>query len=150
MNLVFSSLLTLTIFTKNVISHGAGHDHGGGLMDADKDITDHDLEHLKDAIKTQKPIKEMSKDERQFYYFKQADTDNNDKLDGLEMLQTMIKFEIEDAEYNGQPFKPKEDHEWIEQIDKALKVQDSNNDGMVDFFEFQAVRNRNKNKQVKE
>ena len=99
MKILLSSFLALTIFTKNVFSH-AGHDHGNGIMDADSDITDHDLDHLKDAIKTQKPIKEMSKDERQFYYFKQADTDNNDKLDGLEMLQTMIKFEIEDAEYS--------------------------------------------------
>ena len=131
--------LLLTIFFPLIFSHG---DHSNTFEDGE--ITEHDLEHLKGIVKSKKPIKEMSRDERQFFYFKQADTDDNDRLDGLEMLQTMVKFELEDADFNGQPFKPKADTEWISQIDRALEVQDKNNDGMVDFFEFQAVRNKKK------
>ena len=81
----------------------------------------------------------MTKDERQFYYFKQADTDNDDHLDGLEMLQMLIKFEDEDDNYK-QSYKVKEDEEWCAQLDRALEVQDRNNDGFVSFFEFQAAR----------
>lgn len=143
------SLSSLLITLPKIYAHGGGgaHDHSGGFINADAEITDHDLEHLKSALDLKKPIKEMTKDERQFYYFKQADTNDDDHLDGLEMLQTMIKFEMEDAEYNGEPFKHKEDHEWTDQLDRALEVQDLNNDGMVSFYEFQAIRNRNnKNK----
>jgi len=142
--MLFRKLFTIVWMCAITKAH-EGHDHGKGIFDESQDISDHDLAHLKDAIKANKPIKEMTMDERQFYYFKQADKDNNDKLDGLEMLQTMIQFELEDAEY-GTPFQAKEDKEWIQQIDRALVVQDTNDDGMVDFFEFQAIRNKNKKK----
>lgn len=138
-------IAAIFLFSESTFSHGgAHHDHSSGFINADADITDHDLEHLKSAIDLKKPIKDMTKDERQFYYFKQADTNDDDHLDGLEMLQTMIKFEMEDAEYNGEQFKVKEDHEWTDQLDRALEVQDLNNDGLVSFYEFQAIRNRNK------
>merc|ERR1712187_163790 len=99
-------LLVNFVIPTSILAHGgAHHDHSSGFINADADITDHDLEHLKSAIDLKKPIKDMTKDERQFYYFKQADTNDDDHLDGLEMLQTMIKFEMEDAEYNGEQFK---------------------------------------------
>ena len=117
----------------------AGHDHSTNVLNTDSEITDHDLEHLK----TNKPIKEMTRDERQFFYFKQADTDNDDHLDGLEMLQMLIKFEAEDDSYKKQ-FVEKEDNDWCDELDRALKNQDFNDDGFVSFFEFQAARKGSK------
>ena len=133
----FPLILLSTLF--NTSTPHTSHDHSTNVIDTNSEITDHDIEHLKSVINIGKPIKEMTKDERQFYYFKQADTDNDDHLDGLEMLQMLIKFEDEDDNYK-QSYKVKEDEEWCAQLDRALEVQDRNNDGFVSFFEFQAAR----------
>jgi hypothetical protein len=37
-----------------------------------------------------KDISEMSDDEKSFYYFKIHDTDNNNNLDGLEMIKAAL------------------------------------------------------------
>ena len=46
--------------------------------------------HLEDDLKRlpigEQSLTEMSEDEKNFYYFKLHDSDNNDNLDGLEML----------------------------------------------------------------
>ncbi len=46
--------------------------------------TDHVLEHLEGVIN--KPKEEMTIEEQNFYYFKLHDYDNNNKLDGLELV----------------------------------------------------------------
>lgn len=47
-----------------------------------------------------KEVNEMTDDEKSFYYFKIHDTDNNDNLDGLEMIKAAIhrhgNFELQD------------------------------------------------------
>lgn len=47
-----------------------------------------------------KDVSEMSEEEKSFYYFKIHDTDNNDNLDGLEMIKAAIhrhgNFELQD------------------------------------------------------
>lgn len=37
-----------------------------------------------------KPVSEMSDEEKGFYYFKLHDVDNNDALDGLELMQAAM------------------------------------------------------------
>ena len=44
------------------------------------------LEHLRDTI-GDKDTSEMTPEELQFYYFKQHDYDNNNMLDGIELIQ---------------------------------------------------------------
>ena len=44
------------------------------------------LEHLKQMV-GDKDTKEMTPEELQFYYFKQHDYDNNNQLDGIELIQ---------------------------------------------------------------
>lgn len=39
-------------------------------------------------VRPEKPVEEMSEDEKQFYHFKMHDYDNNNLLDGLEILQS--------------------------------------------------------------
>lgn len=47
-----------------------------------------------------KEVSEMTDDEKSFYYFKIHDTDNNDNLDGLEMIKAAVhrhgNFELQD------------------------------------------------------
>lgn len=39
-------------------------------------------------------VSEMTEDERNFYYFKLHDSDNNDGLDGLELLQAATHHSV--------------------------------------------------------
>lgn len=42
----------------------------------------------------------MSNEEKNFYYFKLHDSDNNDVLDGLELLQAATHHQIDHTEHN--------------------------------------------------
>ena len=52
---------------------------------------DHVLEHLDGVIN--KPKEKMSQDEQNFYYFKLHDYDNNNMLDGLELVSAFAHNE---------------------------------------------------------
>lgn len=58
----------------------------------EEDLTGMHVEH--------KEVDQMTADEKSFYYFKIHDTDNNDNLDGLEMIKAAIhrhgNFELQD------------------------------------------------------
>jgi hypothetical protein len=55
---------------------------------------DHVMEHLDGVIN--KPKEEMSAEEQNFYYFKLHDYDNNNKLDGIELVSA---FAHNDGKY---------------------------------------------------
>jgi len=136
-------LLCLIVQALGHADSNHAHDHSKNLFDTTSEITDHDLEHLK--LTTSKDNsnfdpKTWTRAQRQFYYFKQGDFDNNDKLDGIEMLQMMVKFEMEDDEYKTRRDFSYEDADWEAQLDKALENQDLNDDGMVSFYEFRVAR----------
>ena len=52
---------------------------------------DHVFEHLDGVIN--KPKEQMTKEEQNFYYFKLHDYDNNNKLDGLELVSAFAHNE---------------------------------------------------------
>ena len=145
LNLINTIQASPDLYPKTQINNNNNNEHDEhthtALLDANQAITDHDLDHLKENLSFGKPVNEMTRDERQFYYFKSADTDDDDHLDGLEILQTMIKFDQEDAEFHGKPFEHRSDEEWIRQLDKAMAAQDLNDDGKISFGEFYRIRN---------
>ena len=49
------------------------------------------LEHLRNQI-GDKDTSDMTPEELQFYYFKQHDYDNNNMLDGIELIQGRFLF----------------------------------------------------------
>ena len=55
----------------------------------DQEEKEHMLEHLRDTI-GDKDTSEMTPEELQFYYFKQHDYDNNNMLDGIELIQGIL------------------------------------------------------------
>ena len=82
-----------------------------------------------------------------FHYFKLHDYDNNDKLDGLELYTAIEHYagdhhDEEETGENGehrQTFKP--DHQQVIQIvDTVLEMDDFNDDGFVDYYEFIKVQ----------
>jgi len=103
----------------------------------------------------------MSEDELQFHYFKMHDNDDNNMLDGLELIKSLIHWHVEegkqvDAHHQGgqqaQPTQPPQgqqpphphpdhtklfsDHELTELIDPILQNDDKNGDGFIDYPEF--------------
>ncbi|KAJ0184327.1 hypothetical protein K1T71_000750 [Dendrolimus kikuchii] len=92
---------------------------------------DHIQEHMDVPIDTSK----MSEQELQFHYFKMHDADNNNKLDGCELIKSLIHW-------HGPGEEPKEqrivyqDKDFEEMANGALEQADFNNDGFIDYAEF--------------
>ncbi|CAG0916145.1 unnamed protein product [Notodromas monacha] len=81
--------------------------------------------------------------ELQQYYFKIHDSDRNRKLDGIELIQSLIHRH---APENKEPLKNKSEN-YFEQgvfpdkalakaVDRVLRQHDKNNDGYIDYPEF--------------
>ncbi|XP_011503654.1 PREDICTED: multiple coagulation factor deficiency protein 2 homolog [Ceratosolen solmsi marchali] len=101
----------------------------------------HIAEHLDVPMDTNK----MSEQELQFHYFKMHDSDNNNKLDGCELIKSLIHWheegnkEINGGNVEGKIFK---DEELITLIDPILQMDDSNQDGYIDYPEFIQAQQR--------
>ncbi|KAI8046577.1 hypothetical protein M5D96_002788 [Drosophila gunungcola] len=108
-------------------------------------------EHMQVPIDTSK----MSEAELQFHYFKMHDSDNNNKLDGCELIKSLIHWHVKDSSEkpgeghsdghaDGQTEQPEEhkqgsvytDKALEDTIDYVLKSMDLNNDGFVDWAEY--------------
>lgn len=121
-----------------------------------------DATHLKEdmgSIGEQLDFSNMTEEEIEFHYFKVHDVDNNDKLDGLEILNaiqhTFHKNEHHDPEPMSLAEKTKhvtyeDDLPWIvELIDKTLKEDDLDNDGYLVYAEYVLGRQRDHIAQAK-
>jgi len=134
--------------------HAHGH-HGSqqvlhtGNLQMEKD---HIAEHMEVPIDTSK----MTDQELQFHYFKMHDADNNNKLDGCELIKSLIHWHAQGSKDNtNQEQVPQveekifTDEELNTLIDPILHSDDINHDGYIDYPEFiraqqkSAVNNQN-------
>ncbi|XP_011193290.2 involucrin isoform X2 [Zeugodacus cucurbitae] len=100
----------------------------------------HIQEHMQVPIDTSK----MSEAELQFHYFKMHDSDNNNKLDGCELIKSLIHWHVQGShdkkdEHHGtdeEKGKIYSDESLTDIIDYVLKQMDLNNDGYVDYAEY--------------
>ncbi|XP_064648097.1 multiple coagulation factor deficiency protein 2 homolog [Lineus longissimus] len=108
-----------------------GHDHAHKLGDkAVVQDAQHMQEHLDDeGVKAN--ATNMSYDEQIFYYFKLHDYDNSSTIDGLELYKAQMHMVDKDEKLT-QALKD----DVVEEIDKALKQYDFNNDGLIDYIEY--------------
>lgn len=90
----------------------------------------------------------MSEQELQFHYFKMHDADNNNKLDGQELIKSLFHWHDssnhDPKSGHHPPPEPKifTDDELTNMIDPILDQDDRNRDGFIDYPEFvQAQRN---------
>ncbi|XP_076247149.1 multiple coagulation factor deficiency protein 2 homolog isoform X2 [Calliopsis andreniformis] len=115
----------------------------------------HTVKHLKEdmgSMADHLDFSNMTKEEIEFHYFKVHDVDNNDKLDGLEILNaiqhTFHETEVSDGEHKSKTERIKhvtyeDDFPWIiELIDKALEEDDLDNDGYLEYTEYVLGRQR--------
>ncbi|XP_047484934.1 multiple coagulation factor deficiency protein 2 homolog [Penaeus chinensis] len=104
---------------------------------------DHIKEHLEVPIDTAG----MSEQELQYHYFKMHDADNNNKLDGQELIKSLFHWHDSANHDPGKSTSHPEaklftDDELVAMIDPILEQDDRNRDGYIDYPEFvQAQRN---------
>ncbi|XP_040563680.2 lymphotoxin beta receptor inhibitor [Lepeophtheirus salmonis] len=94
----------------------------------------------------------MSEQELQFHYFKMHDSDGNNKLDGCELVKSLIHWHDEsNHDHNSGQAIPEakifKDDELINMIDPILKTDDKNQDGFIDYPEFVLAQQAAKSKQ---
>ncbi|CAI6359256.1 unnamed protein product [Macrosiphum euphorbiae] len=81
----------------------------------------------------------------QFYYFKMHDADNNNKLDGCELIKSLIDWHGDHDPAAGEA-PPQEniftDEELMQLIDPILTMDDTDFDGFIDYPEFVIAQNK--------
>jgi len=105
----------------------------------------HEKEHMKEHMDVPIDTSNMSEAELQFHYFKMHDSDNNNKLDGCELVKSLIHWHDQsNHDHNsGQPVpeaKIFKDEELKNMIDPILESDDKNKDGFIDYSEFVAAQ----------
>lgn len=111
-----------------------------------------DKEHIKEHLQgvvNQPDVTKMSEDELQFHYFKMHDNDDNNKLDGCELIKSVLHWHVEESKmmtHQGAPpptqgtTKIFTDQELTMMIDPILNMDDRNTDGFIDYPEFVAAQ----------
>ncbi|KAG8230601.1 hypothetical protein J437_LFUL004514 [Ladona fulva] len=99
------------------------------------------LNHIREHMEVPIDTSKMSDQELQFHYFKMHDADNNNKLDGCELIKSLIHWH-EQGHSDPNHAVPQEkgkvfsDEELVSLIDPILSMDDANNDGFIDYPEF--------------
>uniref|UniRef100_A0A182QWS3 EF-hand domain-containing protein n=1 Tax=Anopheles farauti TaxID=69004 RepID=A0A182QWS3_9DIPT len=165
-------VLCTTLLHVPVLTVGAkGPHHPGGEFSRKSgkhhldDHLQHEREHLENDLKRlpigEQSLTEMSEDEKNFYYFKLHDSDNNDNLDGLEMLHAATHRHSNDDErlhgidragakpsaYNDVPhLEDEEFNHIIEVIDDFIEFADTDKNGLLNYPEYINAINLNEPK----
>merc|ERR1719479_124587 len=118
----------------------APHQQGGQKKVLHKDMQ-HEKEHMKEHMDVPIDTSNMSEQELQFHYFKMHDSDGNNKLDGCELVKSLIHWHDQSNhdKNSGQPVPEEKifkDDELVSMIDPILATDDKNNDGYIDYSEF--------------
>lgn len=114
------------------------------VLHKDKAGIDHEKEHMKEH-QAHIDTSNMSEQELQFHYFKMHDSDGNNKLDGLELVKSLIHWHDE-ANHDPKSGRPApeakifKDDELQNMIDPILDSDDKNKDGFIDYPEFIAAQ----------
>ncbi|XP_046976166.1 multiple coagulation factor deficiency protein 2 homolog isoform X2 [Vanessa cardui] len=113
------------------VQNSHGHGHGDPQLLNAANIAqerEHIQEHMEVPIDTSK----MTEQELQFHYFKMHDADNNNKLDGCELIKSLIHWH-DQVDANRTAYT---DGQIEAVLEKALTHADLNNDGYIDYLEY--------------
>jgi len=98
-----------------------------------------------------KPTEEMTSEEQNFYYFKLHDTNNDNRLDGLEVIAAFDHVHDEEFSHespqDGQNSTDTErlgDDELTNLVDDILKDEDLDHDGFISYEEFKRALEKDK------
>ncbi|KAM7359581.1 lymphotoxin beta receptor inhibitor isoform 3-T3 [Cochliomyia hominivorax] len=125
--------------------HHAPHGHHGQQQVLNAANIQHEREHIQEHMQVPIDTSKMSEAELQFHYFKMHDSDNNNKLDGCELIKSLIHWHVDEngnvqktnsegtGEKNGAVYT---DENLADVIDYVLNTMDLNKDGYVDYTEY--------------
>ncbi|XP_049300745.1 putative cyclin-dependent serine/threonine-protein kinase DDB_G0272797/DDB_G0274007 isoform X2 [Anopheles funestus] len=115
--------------------------HTGNLQQEKQHIA----EHMEVPIDTSK----MSEQELQFHYFKMHDSDNNNKLDGCELIKSLIHWHDNKDEHHQDEEKPSDgpdeshndgqpydDATLQSLVDPIMEMMDKDHDGFITYTEY--------------
>merc|ERR1719384_2227804 len=130
------------------------HSHGGDQKKVLHKDMQHEKEHMKEHMDVPIDTSNMSEQELQFHYFKMHDSDGNNKLDGCELVKSLIHWHGDDhmEEDSGHPVPEEKifkDDELVSMIDPILATDDKNQDGYIDYSEFVIAQQAAQSKQAK-
>ncbi|GFS88567.1 hypothetical protein NPIL_393451 [Nephila pilipes] len=120
------------------------HDHAPQVMTSLS--AESERHHISQHMNGIANIEQMSENELKFLYFKMHDSDDNNKLDGCELIKSLLHWHVEECKAMG----PDHAHhgttkifgheELAFMIDPILITDDSNLDGFIDYPEFIAAQ----------
>jgi Ca2+-binding EF-hand superfamily protein len=114
------------------------------------------VSHIRHDLEGQinKPKEEMTPEEQNFYYFKLHDTNNDNRLDGLEIVAAFDHVHQEEnnntTTTTGETPPHHErlaDEELMRLVDDILKEEDLDRDGFISYEEFKRAIEGNSNPQ---
>lgn len=95
-----------------------------------------DKKHLQEHMQGELDLSFVTEGDLQFIYFQSHDSEGNNKLDGCELVQSLLHFHAEETSAHGQSSKVFTDAELSMLVDPLLAVADQNKDGYIDYPEF--------------
>ncbi|XP_013178940.1 PREDICTED: multiple coagulation factor deficiency protein 2 homolog isoform X1 [Papilio xuthus] len=134
------------------VSPQQGHAHHGDPQLLNPANIAQERDHIKEHMDVPIDTSKMSEQELQFHYFKMHDADNNDKLDGCELIKSLIHWHEQGHKQQPQAGSPPvgekifNDDELVNLIDPILNMDDHNRDGFIDYPEFVRAQQKSQNK----
>jgi len=107
-----------------------------------------DRGHIKEHLDVPMDTEKMTEQELQYHYYKMHDADNNNMLDGQELLKSVFHHHDpnnHDHKVEGQaPVEEKifTEEDMVAMIDPILDDDDRNRDGFIDYGEFVAAQRK--------
>ncbi|XP_077291777.1 uncharacterized protein LOC143915174 isoform X3 [Arctopsyche grandis] len=115
--------------------HQSGH-HNPQLLNPGN--IEHEKQHIQEHMDVPIDTSKMSEQELQFHYFKMHDADNNNKLDGCELIKSLIHWHDEAGEVKEME-NIHTDEELASVADQSLETIDLNKDGFISYEEFKIM-----------
>ncbi|KAK0180286.1 hypothetical protein PV327_005946 [Microctonus hyperodae] len=130
---------------RSAVSHHHYTPQSGVKITEDSQLL-HDTAHLVEDLGSfgeHLDVSKMTDQELDFHYFKAHDTDNNTKLDGLEMLHAIQHtFHENEGDEEAEIYDNNQIALIIELIDRVLEEDDTDNDGYLGYIEYILARQK--------
>jgi len=112
---------------------GQRHGHGAPQV-LNTGNLEHEKEHIAEHMDVPIDTSKMSDQELQFHYFKMHDADNNNKLDGCELIKSLIHWHEKDGKK--EPTEVYSDEQITSTVDFVINQMDKDKDGYISYTEF--------------
>ncbi|XP_058839931.1 multiple coagulation factor deficiency protein 2 homolog isoform X5 [Topomyia yanbarensis] len=115
---------------------GQAQHHGQPQQVLNTNNIQHEKQHIAEHMDVPIDTSKMSEQELQFHYFKMHDADNNNKLDGCELIKSLIHWHDDKTTGKKSSVIHYTDDDLESIVDSVLNLMDANQDGYVDYLEY--------------